>query len=284
VLTGLVLVLCYSGLSSTGAQDSITGEWILSAKSGTEFAHLTIQRRTERHSNSMSSVEIRGDSIRGLTREQMAASGSAVQFQIVRDAGTLNCEGWFKDGRGSGHFTFVPNQGYIGAMRGLGYDNLSTEKVFALAVHDVSLEYIRELSAAGYDRVSIDKLLAMRIHGVSIQFINDLKAAGYDRQPVDQLVAMRIHGVKSEFMKELREFGYDRVPLDDLVSMRIHGVSAEFIKELKGLGYDRVPVDQLVSMRIHGVNAAFIEKMRQRGFNDLSVEQLISLRIHGFDR
>lgn len=284
VLAAFVLVLCQAAISSIGAQDSITGQWILSTRTGTEYAHLTVQRRTDRHSNFMSSLDIRGESIRGLTREQMAGSGSAVQFQIVRAAGTLNCEGWFKDGRGSGHFVFTPNQNYIASMRGLGYDDLSTEKVFALAVHDVSLEFIQELSAAGYSRVSVDKLLAMRIHGVSMEFINELKSAGYDQVPVDKLVAMRIHGVSTSFVKELQEMGYERPAIDKLVAMRIHGVKTEFIKELRDLGYERVPIDQLVAMRIHGVTAAFIEKMRQRGFNDLSVEKLISLRIHGFDR
>ena len=38
--------------------------------------------------------------------QAMSASGNVVQFQLKRDAGTFNFEGWFKAGNGSGHFTF----------------------------------------------------------------------------------------------------------------------------------------------------------------------------------
>ena len=75
--------------------------------------------------------------MRGLSIAQATGSGAAVNFQIVRDAGTLNCEGWFKNGSGSGHFTFTPNQSFANEMRSLGYQNMTDETLFSMAVHDI---------------------------------------------------------------------------------------------------------------------------------------------------
>ncbi|HVG17659.1 MAG TPA: hypothetical protein VNI02_01300 [Blastocatellia bacterium] len=288
VVVALASLLCYGSISSTSAQEAITGQWIIEPDRGKErradSVHLTIQRSQNGRGNFNSTDNVKLENFRGLTQTQMAGSGSAVQFQIVRDAGVLNCEGWFKDGRGSGHFTFAPDGGFASEMQGLGYGNMSEEKLFTLAVLDVGRAFIRELAALGYDRLPVDNLVAMKIHGATPQFISELRAVGYDHPAVDQLIAMRIHGAIPEFIRDLQAEGYNRPPIDQLVAMRIHGVSTDFIKELKQLGYDQVPVEQLVAMRIHGVSAAFIQKMKDRGLKDLSVEELVRLRIHGFDK
>ena len=296
----LALLACYFGMRSTAAhetarpevaaaaQEAMTGEWIIESKAGSDSLYLTVQRGGNgngRHFHSTSSFDIKQDSLKGLNQATMQSNtGSPVQFQIVRDAGTFNCEGWFKNGNGSGHFSFAASQAFAGQMESLGYGKLTDEQLFSLAVLDVHLNFIRELSALGYDHLSLDNLIAMRIHGAGPPFINELKAAGYDRLPVDQLIAMRIHGVTPDFIKEVRALGYEKPQIDQLVAMRIHGVSTDFIKEIKAQGYDRVPVDQLVAMRIHGVTPAYIEKMKARGFNDLTIDKLIELRIHGFDK
>ncbi|HXG67468.1 MAG TPA: hypothetical protein VNO70_20355 [Blastocatellia bacterium] len=277
------LLLSYSPLPSSSAQGAITGQWIIETRPGTDYIHLTVQRSSGRHTNFMSSVDVRRETLKGLLQAQ-AASGGPVQFQIVRDAGTLNCEGWFKDGKGSGHFTFAPNQGFAGEMRGLGYNNLSEEDLFTMTVVNLTVDFIRELGALGYERLALDDLMAMRIHGAGPEFIRELKSRGFDRLPVDDLVAMRIHGVTPDFMNEVESLGYKNVEIDDLVAMRIHGVSPEFIKSVEAQGYKRPPLDDLVAMRIHGVTPAFIQKMRERGFKDITIDQLIELKIHGFDR
>src|SRR5262250_2363660 len=85
--------------------------------------------------------------LRGLTAAEMRADGGMARFEIVRDAGTLQCEGLFKNGRGSGTFVFKPNQNYVSEMRSLGYDNLSDDGMFSLALHDVRLDFVRGLIA-----------------------------------------------------------------------------------------------------------------------------------------
>ncbi len=153
-LAVLASLLCFASVSRISAQDSITGEWIIEMKPGTDFIYLSIHRRSDRGGNYSSSSDIRADSIKGLSAAQVSGSGSAVSFQIVREAGTLNCEGWFKEGKGSGSFTFSPNQRFAAEMKGLGYEQLSDEKLFSMAVHDIGLAFIRELNALGYDHLT----------------------------------------------------------------------------------------------------------------------------------
>src|SRR5437870_9924333 len=140
----LISLFCYASISSISAQTSITGEWVLEMKPGTDFVYFSIHHRSDNGGTHSSSSDIRADSLKGLSSAQASGSGSAVSFQVVRDAGTLNCEGWFKEGKGSGSFTFVPNQSFATQMRSLGYEQLSDEKLFSMAVHDISLTFIRD--------------------------------------------------------------------------------------------------------------------------------------------
>src|SRR5215475_15519826 len=282
-MIGLMTFTIAPRFASSGAQNSITGQWIVSLSKADGFVQLTLQS-TGPDWNFNSSTSVPLSQLRGLTAAEMRADGGMAKFEIVRDAGILQCEGWFKNGRGSGTFVFKPNRNYVSEMRGLGYDNLSDDRMFSLALHDVRLDFVRGLIAAGYERTDIDQLVSMRIHGVTLDFIGDLRSLGYDRTPTDDLVSMRIHGVSADFIRDLKGLGYERLAVDQLVSMRIHGVETDFIRELKELGYDRVPADELVSMKIHGVTPDFIRRMKDRGVKDLSIEQLISLRIHGLDR
>ena len=62
---------------------------------------------------------------RGLPTEQiMSATQTMVRFDIVRDAGTFACEGYFRDGRGSGTFVFQPNPEFRARMQALGIQDI----------------------------------------------------------------------------------------------------------------------------------------------------------------
>ena len=254
-LIALGLLLFCTGIRSTGAREAIMGDWLVETKAGTDYVHLTVRRgETGGRIHSMSAFDIRQEALDGLSQALTQSDGSPVQFQLSRDAGTLNFEGSFKKGKGVGRFIFIHNRNLTSQMASLNYGNLSDEQLYSMTLLDVGPAFIRELAALGYDHVSLDQLMAMRTHGAGPKFINELKAEGYDY-----------------------------VPVNDLVAMRIHGVSLKYIKEVKAVGYDHVAIDQLVAMRIHGINAAFIEKMKAR-LNDPSIEELIELRIHGFDK
>ena len=233
-----------------------------------------------------------------------------VHFTISRDAGKIDCEGFLNDGEGAGIFHFEPDPSYAGEMRKVGFP-IDEEKQYTMAVHDVSLDFakqmqaknltdldtekliafrmfrvdsafIDDLRAAGLNISDSDKLVAFRIHGVTPQMVRFLHQAGYSPDE-NTLVAMRIHGATPEWMEELKKRGYEHIDLEELIAFRIHGVSPEFIEKLQGLGYAHPDPEQLVAMRIHNVTPEYIAGLRDRGLRDLSIDQLVSMRIQGID-
>ena len=269
---------------SSGA--GITGQWMIEPGDKAGLLQLTLQRNDgSRHHHMSTNDIVAATQVRGLDWKQAESStGAAFRFQIQRDAGSFACEGWFRAGKGSGHFIFTPSAGFVSDLRGFGYTGLSDEQVFSLAVHDVTRAYLRELARLGYKRVPYEQLIAMHIHGVTPAYIRALAALGHRNLDVDKLVAMRIHGVSPEGIRAFAALGYRGLDDDQLVAMRIHGVSPELVRELSAEGYKRVPADQLVAMRIHGVSPDFIRRLRKRGYDKLSVDELISLKIHGVAR
>lgn len=262
-------------------------------------------------------------SLTGLSSTQVdAAKTTPVRFERRAEAGNLAFDGTFRNGKGAGQFVFTPNPAFFDSVRALGVDVESRpgkrdrkprdrdERLFALAIHDVSTAYIRSMIAEGY-RVSLDEYLKMRIfdvtpeyiremrslgfkdvtsedlvaskiHRVTPQFIRDMRAAGWDLS-LRELQSSAIHGATPQFAEEMRRLGYGNLSHDDLLSFRIHRVNAEFIEELRQLGYERLTADQLVSMRIHRVTPEFIRELEAAGYAKVPVQKLVSMRIHGID-
>ena len=182
---------------------------------------LQIQRGESGHWNSSFPLPL--DELKGLSAAQLEAPQAEVRFELLRDAGTLAFEGRFQQGDGAGHFRFAPSAEYVESMRRMGYQGLDEEKVFSLAVHDVSRTLIHELAGLGYERVALDDLIKMRIHGASPELIRELKTLGYEKLAVDDLVKMRIHGVTADFIRGIQQKSGRAVSADRLVEMRIHG-------------------------------------------------------------
>ena len=133
-----------------------------------------------------------------------------MQFAFKHDAGTIDFNGTFENGEGVGRFAFTPNPSYPQSLRSLGVSSdkpLDDERLFSLAMHDISIAFIREMQSLGY-KESLERYIAFRIHGVSPEFVRDLKSLGYTVE-AEQLIAFRIHGVTTQFVRELREIFRD---------------------------------------------------------------------------
>jgi hypothetical protein len=244
------------------------------------IVQISMRRRGGGRGSWQSSFAVPLDELRGLSASEIETTSAEVRFELPRDAGNVRFEGRFLDGAGAGHFTFAPSEEFAAAMRAR-WGSLDAEKLFALAVHDVSRAFLRDLSALGYEGLTFDQAVSLRIHGATPEFVGELRALGYTSVPVDQLLSLRIHGATPQFIRDLAALGYTRPPVDQLVSMRIHGVSPEFVRELKALGYAGVPVEQLVSMRIHGVTPEFVKRVNAKASAPATVDRLVNMRIHG---
>ncbi len=222
--------------------------------------------------------------LQGLTAAQLAStSGRPARFRIVRDAGSLECDGIFRNGRGTGDCRFAANAGYAAALAKRGIGNPSAEQQFQLAMHGGDLAVVDELARQGYQRPSISKLVETGIFNVDVPFLKALDGAGYRVGNVSKLVEMKIHGVTPAYIAELAAISpnYRKLPVDALVEMRIHGVTPARIREYAKAGYTGLSRSQIVSMAIHGVSPDYVKQMADAGYRNLTPEQLVNMRIHG---
>jgi hypothetical protein len=293
------------------SQAAITGEWVADFnRQNADEVQFTIIRRSTRGGNHTSGRGFALSDFQGLTREQALGARTDVRFRLVREAGTFDCEGFFREGKGAGYWTLVPSQSFISAMQSRGYDNLSEEDLFSAAVFDINIRSIEDLKAAGYDHLTFKELIEASIFKVTGDFIREMKSAGYDnlrlkelvearifkvdaryarevqamgfeRQPLKGLVEMRIFKITPEFIKEVRALGFDNLSLKELKDFSIHKVTPEFLNGLKGEGFTTISAEQAVELKIHRVDADFIRRVKAKGFTDVTLKQLLELRIHG---
>src|SRR6266446_7475879 len=125
---GLLAVMwaCYpvADASYSNPQESGTGQWLIEFRTGEAKVHIEMryERKSEKGTHSSShGFTLDQSQLSGLTREQAMSGGTHVQFQLRRNAGTFNFEGWFKEGNGSGHFTFTPDHSFASELNRQGY-------------------------------------------------------------------------------------------------------------------------------------------------------------------
>jgi hypothetical protein len=156
---------------------------MIEIKTGEPRVQLTMRYSRTRENGGSSynntGFQIPMEQLVGLTREQAMSSGSHVQFQLKRDAGVFNFEGWFKEGNGSGHFTFSPNASFGADLSRQGFGKPTDEQLFDLAMADVGFGLINELKSQGYDLTTLDQLVRIGHHGVRLEYVQGLKAMGY---------------------------------------------------------------------------------------------------------
>jgi hypothetical protein len=203
-----------------------------------ESVHLSLSYRTGSSGHNMNSRSVPLRDLQGLSRLQLASrEGAPTRFRIVREAGTLDCEGLVRQERGTGECRFDADSAYAAALERRGIGRPTMQQQYQMAVQNVGLGLIDELDRQGYRRPSMNSLMAAAIHGVSIPYVRSLADAGYRLGSVDDLVKFRIHGVDADFIRGMSSVRGTRFTADQLVAMRIHRVSPAKVREFADLGY-----------------------------------------------
>lgn len=275
-----VLFVCLLAVPVLAAADVIRGAWHMTPSLG-DRVQLELSRKNYHNGNTMRLTDFRGLS----SINTNAAAEVPAQFQLVREAGTFDFTGTFNDGDGVGRFTFSPDTAYAGKLRGIGVvvdSDLTDERLFSLALHDVSTDFIREMRSFGYNE-PLKRYIAFRIHGVTPDFVRGVQTLGFHNVSADRLVSFRIHGVTPDFARDMRDLGVTGLSPEQLVAMRIHGVTSSYVRELGELGYKDLSSQDLVRMRIHGVSTNFIRELAGAGYKAIPVEKLVRMKIHGID-
>jgi hypothetical protein len=264
-LTGLMFIVIVIGHVVIVAQTAITGDWTADTrtdKQGEDAGkiHISFERRTE-HGRNQNGSSYAYEDLQGLTRDQ--TQNGKVSFRLVREAGTVECEGAFVNGKGSGTFRFNPDQGYIGAMRSRGFDF--------------------EKSSAKHDSDADERLLSAALLNVTTALADDLKSVGFGPLDVDDLFKAAIFKVDSKFMAEMKATGFPNLTMEDLVKARIFKVDADFVRQVHEMGFEGQDFEGLIKFRIFKVTPEFLTALKAEGLSSLSAEDVVKCRIFNID-
>lgn len=288
LITSLMLLVWIAGINAD-AQTSTSGDWTanISSKESSKI-HISFERRDKGHRN-QNGQSYEFSELQGLTREQALGSGP-VNFSLVREAGRIDCEGSFQNGKGSGTFRFTGNAAFVSAMKSRGFDFEpkadddfhSENRLFVATVLNITTALADDLASAGFGKLGTEDLFKAAIFKVNSSFAREMKASGFNNLGMEDLVKARIFKIDADFVRQVAQMGFDKEPFESLVKMQIFKVTPEFITEVRNEGLTNLEVEELVKLRIFKIDAEFIRKAKSEGL-PVDVESLVQRRL-GFAR
>jgi hypothetical protein len=270
--------------SGSDAQSVLTGEWTASFDGKSNRIQMNFEHRSERHKRSSMGQNYDFADLQGLTREQASGSGP-VRFSLVREAGRVDCEGSFQNGRGSGTFRFTPDLGFVSTMKSRGFDfetgstdHGTDNKLFAATTLNITTALVDDLNSAGFGKLDVDDLFKAAIFKVDSRFKREMKDSGFGDLGMEDLVKARIFKVDANFMNEAKQMGFESESLEELVKLRIFKVTPEFIAEVRNEGLTSLSLEDAVKLRIFKIDSTFIRRARADGV-PIEVEKLVEKKI-----
>ena len=284
VVTSLAFVAWVTS-SNAIAQNVMTGDWSASLQDDSTKINLNFQRRSEKGGRHQMGQTYDFADLQGLSREQ-ALNGGPVKFSLVREAGRIDCEGSFQNGKGSGTFRFTGNQSFVSAMKSRGFDfeedssdeRHSENRLFAATTLNVTTALADDLSSAGFGKLSVEDLFKAAIFKIDSKFMREMKASGFADMGMEELVKARIFKIDAAFVRQVSQMGFDKEPFESLVKMRIFKITPEFITEVRNEGLTNLTVEEIVKLRIFKIDSEFIRQAKAEGV-PLEVERLVQRRI-----
>lgn len=270
------------------AQNVITGDWKADGrlekvdKEGK--IHISFERATERGKNNHGS-DFSYEELRGLTKEQ--AQNGRVAFSLVREAGVVECEGTFTNGKGFGSFRFTPSSAYLNAMRSRGFDFERSSgkhddgvegRLLSAALINVTTALADDLKSVGFGDLDVDDLFKAAIFKVDSKFMAEMKASGFPNLTMEDLVKARIFKIDADYVRQVHEMGFSEKGFESLVKFRIFKVTPEFLGELKAAGLSDLDSEDIVKCRIFKIDADFVRKARSEDPN-ATIEDMVQMKI-----
>ena len=287
LITSLALLIWIAGANVT-AQSTTSGDWNAHLSSKDTKLQLNLERRSGKSGRNQTGQSFEFSELQGLTREQVQ-NGGPVSFSIVREAGRIDMEGTFQNGKGSGTFRFTPNLGFVSAMKSRGFDfeqsssnsdddRDSEDRLFAATALNVTTALADDLNSAGFGKLRTEDLFKAAIFKINSQFMREMKASGFQNLGMEELVKARIFKIDAEFVRQVSQMGFDKEPFETLVKMQIFKITPEFVTEMRNEGLTNVQIEELVKLRIFKIDTEFIRAAKADGV-PLEVERLVQRKI-----
>jgi len=213
-----------------------------------------------------------------------------VSFRLVREAGTIQCDGEFVNGKGAGTFTFAPNGGFVDAMRSRGFDLTKSngrhgddesdvnERLFTAATLGVTTALADDLLSANFGKLDVDDLYKAAIFKIDGKFMAEMKSTGFPNLGMEDLVKARIFKIDADYVRQVHEMGFEKEDFEGLVKFRIFKVTPEFLTAIKNEGFSDLSAEEVVKFKIFNIDPEFIRKAKAEDPN-VTVEQMVQMKI-----
>jgi beta-lactamase regulating signal transducer with metallopeptidase domain len=251
---------------------------------------LDIQFRNEKDSrNHMSNSNFLVSEFSALPR------GTAGDFKLVREAGTMNFNGKFDGNTGSGRYKFVTNTAYIRDLESQGITDIEQNDELAFFMINIKKDYVAMLHRNGYKKVSKSDLIATAALGVNEPYIASLKKNGFPDASLQDLITGKAMGIDGAYISEIRKAGYPNVSFDKLVSFKAQGINGQYISKFKNArattsgkkttsaksknNYDNA--DDMIAYKALNVDENFVNGFKKAGYTNLSSSDLIGMKAVG---
>ena len=285
LITSVALLIWIAGTKAV-AQNTTTGVWTATVSKDDSKIHLNLERRSEKHGRNQMGQSFEFSEFQGLSRER-ALSGGTVSFSLVREAGRIDMDGSFQNGRGSGTFRFTGNPSFVSAMKSRGFDFEEYQdkeerdlesRLFAATTLNVTTALADDLSSAGFGKLQVEDLFKAAIFKINSQFMREMKASGFQNLGMEELVKARIFKIDAEFVRQVSQMGFDKEPFESLVKMQIFKVTPEFVTEMRNEGLTDLQIEDLVKLKIFKIDTDFIRAAKADGV-PMDVERLVQRKI-----
>lgn len=275
-----------AGLVHVGAAPAmaVSGEWTgeISEKHPGQI-QLNFSRHSDKEGyNGMMGETFKTSDLQGFTAD-ISPTKTDMKFSLVREAGTISCEGAFKDGRGSGFWTFTADATFAAAMRQRGFNGLTDDDMLRAAFHNLTTKYADEIRVAGYDKLTFDELSRAAGHEITIAYIQELGQAGYEHLSMEDLIRASNHEIDAAYIREVRAMGFDKQPLETIIRLRNHEITPDFIAKMRSAGFGDLSIDDLIRLQNHEITPEFVAEIKAEGFTEVSADLAIRLKNHDVD-
>jgi hypothetical protein len=280
---GFCLIVIVVGSYVIVAQTPVTGEWRAdTTKQKDGKIYVQFERQTARGGRNQNGTNYDYSDFQGLSSNP----NGAVNFRLVREAGTIDCQGTFTNGRGSGTFTFTPNRGFLDAMKARGFDFEKIgkyegdieDRLFTAATLNVTTKLADDLLSANFGQLGVEDLFKAAIFKIDGQFMAEMKSTGFPDLKMEDLVKARIFKIDAEYVRQVHDMGFEDKDFEGLVKFRIFKVTPEFLNSLKAEGFNNLSSEEVVKFRIFNIDTDFIRKAKAEDPN-VTVEDLVQMKI-----
>lgn len=216
--------------------------------------------------------------LKGLTKAQVeSTSATNVNFSINREAGTIEMQGSFQNGKGSGTYRFTPSRTFSSAMQTRGFA-FSNEKLFTATALDLTTAFVDDLLSANFKNLDTDDLFKAKIFKITPQFMSEMATIGFPNLDMEDLVKARIFKIDAAFARQIADMGFKNDSMEDLIQFRIFKVTPEFLNEVQSEGLRNLSAEDIVKLRIFKIDGEFIRQARAENV-PIEVESLVQKKI-----